>query len=123
MQKAINKDPKIIYASDIFDPRSALHFAAASAKADAVNAVRWLLTKGIPWSASDNGDSLPEDIASKYGNDQSCKFLREWAVGKGELVLSLQKQVKGHNVHVNAEYKLFYKLESGESHPDEGKPF
>jgi protein arginine N-methyltransferase 2 len=112
MQKAIDKDPKIIYASDIFDRRSALHFAAASVKADAVNAVRWLLAKGITWSASEKGDSLPEDIASKYGNDQSRKFLREWTVGKGELILSLQKRVKGRNVHVNAEYELFYKLES-----------
>ena len=24
---------------------------------------------------------------------------------------------------INAEYEMFYKLESGKSHPDEGKPF
>ena len=94
MQKAIDKDPKVIYASDIYDRRSALHFAAASVNTDAVNAVRWLLAKGIPWSASDNGRHLPEDIARKYGNDELRRFLREWAVKKGELVLSLQKQLR-----------------------------
>jgi len=94
MQKAIDKDPKIIYASEIFDRRSALHFAAASMDTDAVNAVRWLLAKGIPWSASDNESYLPEDIARKRGNDESRKFLREWAVKKGKLVLSLRKQLR-----------------------------
>ena len=85
MQRAIDKDPKIIYASDIYYRRSALHFAAAAASVntDAVNAVQWLLEKGIPWSTADNGRQLPEDIASKYGNDELCKFLREWAVKKG----------------------------------------
>jgi hypothetical protein len=94
MQKAIDKDSKIIYASDIFETRSALHFAATSVKTDAVNAVRWLLAKGIPWSASDNERHLPEDIARNYGNDELRKFLREWAVKTGVLVsVSLQKQL------------------------------
>ena len=26
-------------------------------------------------------------------------------------------------IYINAEYELFYKLERGETHPDEGKPF
>jgi hypothetical protein len=94
MQKAIDKDPKVIYRSDTYDHRSALHFATASVNTDAMKAVQWLLEKGIPWSASDNGRQLPEDIALKYGNDESRKFLREWAVKKGELVLSLQKQLR-----------------------------
>ena len=83
MQKAIDKDPKIIYTSDTFGRRSALHFAAASTT-DAVDAVQWLLAKGIPWNASDKRECIPEDIASEYGNEESRKCLREWAVGKGE---------------------------------------
>jgi hypothetical protein len=31
--------------------------------------------------------------------------------------------VQTHDVRVNAEYELFYKIELGGTHPDEGKPF
>jgi hypothetical protein len=99
MQKAIDKDPTIIYALDIYDRQSALHFAAASVKADALNTIRWLLAKGIPWSASDNERHIPEDVARKYGKDESRKFLREWAVKKGELFASLSLSLfTGSNV-------------------------
>ena len=90
MQKAIDKDPKVIYGSDVFDRKSALHFAAAPMKGDSLNAVKWLLAKGIPWNASDNDDNFPEDLARECRNDESYKFLREWAVQKGELIISLQ---------------------------------
>ena len=88
-----------------------------------MNLVWWLLTKGIPWSVSDMGKCIPEDIASKYGNDKSQKCLREWAVQKGELVLVSSKVVEIAMFILNAEYKLLYKLEFGESHLDKGKPF
>lgn len=39
------------------------------------------------------------------------------------LLLSLFRSSCDREVHINAEYELFYKLEFGESHPDEGKPF
>ena len=91
MQKAIDKDPKIIYGSDIYNRRSALHFAATSMKSDAMNAVRWLLAKGIPWGPRDNEGHSPEDLAKMCGNDELRQFLREWAVKTGELVLSPQK--------------------------------
>ena len=87
IEKAIEKDPSIIYASDVFDRRSALHMAAASRKPDAMNAVRWLLQKGIPWSAQDNDCHIPEDFARMSGHDELREFLREWAVKKGEDVL------------------------------------
>lgn len=86
MEKAIKKDPKIIYASDIFESRSALHLAAASPNPAAVNGVRWLLDKGIPWCALDMGKCIPEDLVKMSGNEESCKILREWAINKGEVI-------------------------------------
>ena len=69
------------------------------------------------------GKCLPEDIASEYGNDKSRKYLREWVVQKGELVLVSSEVVEIVMFILNAEYELFYKLELGESHLDEVKPF
>jgi hypothetical protein len=83
MEKALKKDPELIYASEVFDSMSVLHLAAACPKAGGVDAVRWLLEKGIPWSAKDAKDRIPEDLARMMGNEESCKVLREWAVQKG----------------------------------------
>jgi len=83
MEKALEKDPEVIYVSEVFDRRSALHLAAACPKAGSVNAVRWLLEKSIPWSVKDVEDRVPEDLARMVGNEESCKVLREWAVQKG----------------------------------------
>jgi hypothetical protein len=87
MEKAIEKDPKIIYASDVFERRSALHHAAASPTPAATNVLTWLLEKGIPWSASDMDECIPEDLARIFKNEESRKILREWAVKTGEGVL------------------------------------
>lgn len=86
LEKAIQKDPQIIYASEIFDGMSSLHLAAASASPN-VNVVIWLLEKGIPWSALDKERHIPEDLARMYKNNELCKILREWAVKKGEVDL------------------------------------
>lgn len=87
------KDPRIIYASEIYDGRSALHLAAGSPNTAAVNAVRWLLDKGIPWGAADMRDCIPEDLARVSGNEESRKILREWAVNKGDVVHIRRRQV------------------------------
>jgi len=81
MQKAIDKDPKIIYASEVFDGRSALHLAASNPDPTSATVVRWLLEKGIPWSAEDKSGRIAEDSAR---NEESRKLLREWAVQKGK---------------------------------------
>lgn len=83
MEKAIEKDPKIIYASETFEGMSALHLAAGSSNPVAVHAVQWLLEKGIPWSAVDKENRTPEDVARIYKNEESCKILKEWAIEKG----------------------------------------
>jgi hypothetical protein len=88
MQKAIEKDPKIIYASDIFEGRSAMHFVAESRNPAAVDALQWLLEKGIPWNASDKEGFIPEELARMCKNDKLFKILRNWAVEKGEVVLT-----------------------------------
>lgn len=85
MEKAIAKNPQIIYASESFQRRSALHLAAASLKATAVNAVQWLLEKGIPWNVEDMEDYIPEDIAKACGNEELRMFLRESAIRKGDI--------------------------------------
>jgi hypothetical protein len=95
MQKAINKDPKMLYASEIFHHQSALHIAAAgpiSGGTDAVTgAVRWLLEKGVPWGAEDREGSFAEDVAKLYGNEEARKLLREWAIQKGKRSFSYQE--------------------------------
>jgi hypothetical protein len=87
MKKAVEKDPQIIYASDIFEGRSALHFVAESQNPAAMDALRWLLEKGIPWSASDKEGFIPEELARMCKNDELFKILRNWAVEKGEVIL------------------------------------
>jgi len=87
MEKAIEKDPKIIYGSDVFERRSALHHAAASPTPAATNVLTWLLEKGIPWNASDINECIPEDLARISKHEESRKILREWAVKTGEGIL------------------------------------
>lgn len=85
MENAIEKDPEIIYALDIFHGKSALHLAAESRNPAAVNAVRWLLEKGVPWSTSDMQNCIAEELAMKWENKESCRILREWAIQRGRL--------------------------------------
>ena len=99
MQKAIDKDPKIIYASAIYDTRSALHFAAAPLRGDSLTAVKWLLAQGIPWNASDNEGKFPEDLARMCGNDETRNFLREWAVKKG-VACSFSSEAVVHIIYI-----------------------
>ena len=110
MGKALKKDPKIMYASDI-----AWHHAAECPS----DAVRWLPVKGIPCSARYVDDLVPGDLARMGGNEESQKVLREWAVRKGEVVHI------GYDVHayVRAKYELYYKTNRYEDHPDRDKPF
>ena len=87
MEKAISKDPNILFASDIFDRMSALHIAAASFGPMGVDAVRWLLKKGIPWSARDRSNRLPEECAREHENEESRMVLRNWAIDFGDVIL------------------------------------
>jgi len=91
MKKAIEKDPKIIYGSDIYQSKSALHFAATSPNPSAAHAVQWLLEKGIPWSAHDSDSHIPEDLAVISGNKESRKVLRDWAVQQGIPLFKINK--------------------------------
>jgi hypothetical protein len=49
-----------------------------------VEVIRWLLEKGVPWSASQTGDDDAEVLARKAGKEEARKVLREWAVNQGE---------------------------------------
>ena len=123
MQKAIDKDPKMIYASDIFEHQSALHITGGSPSSiDATGAVRWLLEKGIPWSAEDRKGRIAEDSAKMYGNEEARKVLREWAVQKGKNRFSHQS-AKLNSRYSIIEYELHYNASQSEDHPDAGKPF
>lgn len=86
MELAVKRSPQILFASDIYMKRSALHHAAASPFPTATNSVRWLLQKGVPWSATDQEGHLAEDLANMCGNEESRKILREWAIQKGERI-------------------------------------
>ena len=105
MQKAIDKDPKMLYASDIFQHQSALHIAAAgpiSGRTDAVTgAVRWLLEKGVPWGAEDRDGCFAEDVAKLYGNEEARKLLRQWAIQKGKRSFSHQEWNAKLNYSIN----------------------
>ena len=95
MQKAIDKDPKMLYASEIFHHQSVLHIAATGpifGGSDAVTGVvRWLLEKGVPWGAEDREGRFAEDVAKLYGNQEARKLLREWAIQKGKRRFSHQE--------------------------------
>lgn len=86
MERAIAKDPQIIYASDVLERRSMLHIAAASPIPAAVSSIPWLLERGVPWNALDMERRLAEDLARMCKNEESCKILREFAVNKGKIV-------------------------------------
>jgi hypothetical protein len=86
MEKAISKDPQVLFASDAFDHMSALHIAASSFEPKGVDAVRWLLKKGIPWSAKDASNRLAEECAREHENDESWTVLRNWAIDFGGVI-------------------------------------
>ncbi|KIM35895.1 hypothetical protein M413DRAFT_14278 [Hebeloma cylindrosporum] len=98
MQKAIDKDPKMLHASEVFCGQSALHLAAASPISnDASGAVHWLLEKGVPWSVKDHAGFIPEDSARKIGrNEEVQKLLREWALQEEYEFYSKPIQEEGH---------------------------
>ena len=59
-------------------------------------------------------------------NEESSKILREWAVKKGKVDLIDIYPIRSgrdHGVHMIPEYELHYKVDLGEGHPDQGKPF
>lgn len=85
MERALSRNPQILFMCDTFETMSALHVAAASHNPRAVDAVRWLLDKGIPWSARDGSDRLPEELARGFQNDESCTVLRNWAINFGNV--------------------------------------
>lgn len=72
MQRALDKGADI-YGRYIFDQRSALHYAAQCQGEAGPGAVRWLLDKGIPWSAKDCENEIPEDVALKH--QENLRFL------------------------------------------------
>jgi hypothetical protein len=85
MEKAMSKSPEVLFRTDVFERRSALHLAAGSYKVDAVDAVRWLLKKGVPWSAADGEGHIPEELARISKNEESRIVLRNWAIEFGEV--------------------------------------
>jgi len=98
MEKAMSKDPKILFASDMYDHMSALHMAAASPAPHSADAVRWLLKKGIPWSAMDAEKRLPEEWARMHKNQESWTVLRNWAIEFGDLIpIAVVKQHQSYH--------------------------
>jgi hypothetical protein len=89
MRKALAKEPDLLYQSDVFDQQSALHHVAMCGGPDGVKALQWLLNKGVPWSVLDIEGNTSEDVAREYKNEESRKFLREWAVQNDEFPQSL----------------------------------
>jgi hypothetical protein len=83
MQRALDKGADI-YGRYIFDHRSALHYAAQCQGKAGPGAVRWLLNKGIPWSAGDSENEFAEDVARNWKNEESWRVLRDWAVNQGK---------------------------------------
>jgi argininosuccinate lyase len=83
LERAIQKNPTLIYQTDVLTRRTALQHAAASC-VSGVDVVKWLLEKGVPWRASHNGDDIAEDLARKSGQEEKRKVLREWAINQGE---------------------------------------
>ena len=62
---------------------SVLHAAATCRGPKGTETVRWALEKGIPWNAANRDSFLPERVAVMYGNEESAKILREWAINHG----------------------------------------
>lgn len=86
MEKAMSKDPQVLLMCDPLQGMSALHLAAASPQPNAVDAVRWLLKKGIRWDMNDRHGLLPEDWARMYENEECRMVLRNWAIESGDAI-------------------------------------
>ena len=103
----MSKDPQILFLSDTFELKSALHIAAASFAPKAVDAVRWLLKKGIPWSARDREGRLVEEWARMSKNEESCTVLRNWAIEFGDVlrILCIHAAYHPHRIRVTLQVK------------------
>ena len=87
--------------------KSMLHLAAMCRGPSGAETVRWLLEKGVPWNAADRSDQLAEHLATTYGNVESAKVLREWAIREGSLA-SLMKLFH-YLPKKKKDYEMYYK--------------
>jgi hypothetical protein len=85
MKRALEIDPDILLQSMENGRSSALHWAARCCGPTAVKAIEFLLKRGIPWSSVDANDHIAEQEAMTFGNEESRKFLREWALRNGKI--------------------------------------
>jgi hypothetical protein len=86
MKYALEMDPDILFQCDFMSRSSALHCAAQSRAPTAVKAIEFLLKRGIPWSSKDADDHIAEQVAQRFRNEDSRKFLREWALRNGKIL-------------------------------------
>lgn len=86
MEMALRKNPQVFIYSDNLQGMYALHIAAASLAPKAVDAVRWLLEKGIAWCAMDGSGRLAEEWARMHNNQESWTVLRNWAIEFGDTI-------------------------------------
>lgn len=104
MEKAMSRDPQVLHMYDSLEGKYALHFAAESFAPNAVDAVRWLLKKGIPWSVKDGEDNLPEALAKVYENEESWMVLRNWAIEFGAVISYRCSQLHAYPSTQNMSY-------------------
>jgi hypothetical protein len=88
----------------------ALHVAAASLAPKAVDAVRWLLEKGIPWSVQWTGKAVCRRSGRRWGNEYPGILDRLEELGdRISVTRHLHIAVGGFKLTIPTEYELYYR--------------